>query len=134
MGQWRVGVSHKYWSSSIRAFHYTRIEWNLSQECKFVFLAHSFCALFSKDIVLGSTIRTNEITHVFNHSHNRYVQFLEHSKCLDCNVACNFLWSCNNNYTSNWNGLCKCQRNVTCSRWKVHNKIIKIRPVGINKK
>ena len=86
---------------------------------------------FSKYFNLFATIRTLHIAVVLNNSKNRNIHLLRHSICLLHDHLYKILRRCNDHNAINRKRLEYCQRNITCSRWHINEKIIKISPHNI---
>src|SRR5690606_3101625 len=89
---------------------------------------------FAENMVMSSTVMTNEHTHVFDHTNDREIHFFEHLYPFLGIKQGHILWSRNNDRSINMSILNHRKLNITGPRWKIDEKEISSFPINIKKK
>src|SRR5271167_3291011 len=115
--------------AAVARFANLRIEFDISEEGDAELLRRLFRAAAREDVDFMLAVRTNEVTHVFDHADDVHLHLAEHLDGLARILQRDVGWGRDHDSASQWDSLNQRERNVASSRRKVNDKIIKLSPL-----
>src|SRR5918998_6960507 len=113
----RLRLGHHRRLACITSFSYTWMQWDLTDKWYSKVFTYFLATSSAKEIYLLIAVWALKVAHVFNDTNNWYVELVEHSDGLNCNVHCNVLRSCDYKDTRYRYRLSNSKRSVACA-WR----------------
>src|SRR5688572_1520773 len=102
-----------------------------TQERNTIICSSYLCTTMGEYLFAMSACRAEEETHILDNTKNRNMNLLEHTNRFPSISKSNILRCRDDNSTGQRNRLNKCQLNITSTRWKIENEIIKFAPHAV---